>query len=209
MNVEQSAGAASLRHTLFEDIYAVLTGCTLAVFGLLMLKAAGLVTGGMAGLALLLSYLVPMSVGVLFALLNIPFLGLGGRSMGKGFVAKAVGANLLIMFLAIAAPLGFRIGEVNSLFAALVGGTLIGVGLLLLARHQVGIGGLGILALVLQKAFGWNAGRTMMIGDALILCAAAPVLNMGMQQFAYSVMSAIATAGVLIVFHKPGRYTGH
>ena len=83
------------------------------------------------------------------------------------------------------------------------------MGLLLLARHQVGIGGLGILALVLQKAFGWNAGRTMMIGDALILCASAPVLQMGAQQFAYSVVSAIATAGVLIVFHKPGRYTGH
>ena len=49
----------------------------------------------------------------------------------------------------------------------------------------------------------------MMIGDALILCASAPVLQMGAQQFAYSVVSAIATAGVLIVFHKPGRYTGH
>lgn len=209
MTVEQSVQTASLRHTLFEDIYAVLTGCILAVLGLLMLQAAGLVTGGMAGLALLLSYLLPMSVGVLFALLNIPFLGLGGRSMGKAFVVKAVAANLLIMVLAIAAPLGFRIGEVNGLFAALVGGTMIGVGLLLLARHQVGIGGLGILALVLQKAFGWNAGRTMMIGDALILCASAPVLHMGTQQFAYSVVSAVAAAGVLIVFHKPGRYTGH
>lgn len=34
------------------------------------LKAAGLVTGGIAGLALMTSYLVPLPAGVLFTLLN-------------------------------------------------------------------------------------------------------------------------------------------
>jgi uncharacterized membrane-anchored protein YitT (DUF2179 family) len=98
---------------------------------------------------------------------------------------------------------------VNDLFAAVFGGTLIGVGILLLARHHVGVGGIGILALALHKSRGWNPGRTQLAGDALILLTALPVLGMGPKQFAISVLSAVAVAGELIVFHKPGRYTGY
>ena len=92
---------------------------------------------------------------------------------------------------------------------ALFGGTLIGSGILLLARHQVGVGGLGILALALQKKRGWNAGRTQLAGDLLILAAAVPLLGPSLSLFAASVLSAAAVAGVLIVFHKPGRYMGY
>lgn len=196
-------------HSLFEDGYALLTGCSFLVLGLIFLKSAGLVTGGIAGLALLLSYFVPISPGVLFTLLNIPFFLLAGRAMGRAAMAKAVAANLLISGLALLAPLAFRVDQVNSLFAALFGGTIIGAGILLLARHHIGVGGLGILALVLQRSRGWNAGRTQLAGDALILAAALPLLGPGPKQFAMSLLSAIAAAGVLIVFHKPGRYTGY
>ena len=48
-------------------------GSSLAAFGLVLLKAAGLVTGGVAGLALILSYRTGMQVGVLFVALNAPF----------------------------------------------------------------------------------------------------------------------------------------
>ena len=35
------------------------------------------------------------------------------------------------------------------------------------------------------------------------------ILDMGPGRFATSVLSAVAVAGVLIMFHKPGRYTGY
>lgn len=187
----------------------MLTGCSFVVLGLILLKTAGLVTGGIAGLALLVSYFAPLPPGVLFTLLNIPFFLLAGRVMGREALIKAILANLLISGLALAMPLAFRLDEVNGLFAALFGGTLIGTGILLLARHHVGVGGLGILALALQKRKGWNAGRTQLIGDLLILAGALPLLALGPALFATSVLSAAAVAAVLIVFHKPGRYTGH
>lgn len=206
---KQPVAIAPRRHTLFEDVYASLTGCLFVMLGLLWLKSAGLVTGGVAGLALLISYLVPLPPGVLFTLLNIPFFLLVGRGMGRAFMIKAIAANLLISALALLVPLGFRLEEVNALFAAVFGGTLIGVGILLLARHHVGIGGIGMLALALQKSRGWNAGKTQLAADALILLLALPILNMGPAQFMVSVLSAGAVAGELIVFHKPGRYTGY
>lgn len=200
-NRKQLAAAVPARHSLFEDAYAILTGCFFTLFGLMWLKSAGLVTGGMAGLSLLISYLTPLPPGVLFALLNMPFFLLANRTMGRAAMIKAIAANLLISVFAVGAPLAFRLEEVNALFAALFGGTLIGAGILLLARHQVGLGGLGILALALERSRGWNAGRTQLVGDALILSAALPVLHMGGKAFAVSVLSAAAVAGVLIVFY--------
>lgn len=198
-----------VRHSIFEDAYAILTGCSFVVLGLILLKAAGLVTGGFAGLALLISYFLPLPPGLLFTLLNVPFFLLGGKVMGRAAVLKSIAANLLIAALAIGMPLAFRLEDVNSLFAALFGGTVIGAGILLLARHQVGVGGLGVLALALQKSRGWNAGRTQLAGDGLILAASLPLLELGPAPFAVSVLSSAAVAGVLIVFHKPGRYTGY
>ena len=198
-----------LRHSRVEDAYAYLTGCSFVVLGLIWLKAAGLVTGGVAGLALLLSYIVPAPPGLLFTLLNVPFFIVAGRQMGRDFMIRAIFANLLISGLAMVFPLGFRFEEVNAPFAAVFGGTLIGSGILMLARHHVGVGGLGIVALALQKRRGWNAGKTQLFGDALILMASLLVLDMGAGKFAISVLSAAAVSGVLIVFHKPGRYTGY
>jgi len=150
-----------------------------------------------------------LPAGVLFTLLNVPFFLLAGRAMGRAAMMKAIVANFTIAGFAVIAPFAFRLEEVNAHFAALFGGTVIGAGVLLLARHQVGVGGIGILALALQKSRGWNAGRTQLAADAFILLAALLFLDMGAQRFAISVLSAAAVAGVLIVFHKPGRYTGY
>ena len=200
---------APVRHSLLEDAYAFATGCSLIVLGLILLKSAGLVTGGVAGLALLASYFVALPAGVLFTLLNIPFFLLAGRSMGRASVIKSVIANLLISGFSLLAPSVIRLESLDGLFAALFGGTVIGVGILVLARHQVGVGGIGILALALQKSRGWNAGRTQLAFDALILSAALSILDMSAKQFAVSIASSAAVAGVLIVFHRPGRYTGY
>ena len=43
-----------LEHTLLEDFYALVTGCGLLAIGLVLMKEAGIVTAGVAGIALLL-----------------------------------------------------------------------------------------------------------------------------------------------------------
>lgn len=68
----KSAAADARRHSFFEDGFAFVTDCSFVVLGLVWLQSAGLVTGGIAGLSLLLSYLIPVPAGVLFALLTRP-----------------------------------------------------------------------------------------------------------------------------------------
>jgi uncharacterized membrane-anchored protein YitT (DUF2179 family) len=194
-------------HSVAEDAYALAIGCILLVLGLVFLKAAGLVTGGVAGIALLLSYGLPVPAGVLFTLINIPFFLFAHKVMGARFAVKSLLVNLGIAAFSAMARLSIHVVDVHPAFAALVGGTVIGLGILVLARHQAGVGGTGVITLWLQNTRGWNAGRTQIAIDVVILAISFPVISHG--QLAWSALSAAAISLILIAWHRPGRYIGH
>lgn len=196
-----------LRHSIAEDVYAFFIGCSLLVMGILCLHKAGLVTGGMAGISLLLSHFIPVSPGNLFSLINIPFLIFAIRAMSLGFAVRTMIASFGVTLAAGQIPLVLTISYIQPLFSALFAGTIIGLGILCLARHQAGVGGTGIMALWLQRARGINAGRVQVTFDAVILGASAIFLPS--DKALLSALSAVATSGVLMAFHRPGRYIGH
>jgi uncharacterized membrane-anchored protein YitT (DUF2179 family) len=196
--------AIMVRHSLIEDIYALAIGCILLVLGLVLLHAAGLVTGGIAGVALLVAYLVPLPVGVLFTLINIPFFLFAHRVMGARFAVKTMLVNAGIAATSAVSRASLHIVDVHPMFAALVGGTVIGMGILSLARHGASVGGTGVVTLWLQERRGWNAGRTQILIDLLILIAAIPVVSPA--RLGWSALSAAAISLILIAWHRPDRY---
>ncbi|WP_294391817.1 YitT family protein [uncultured Sphingomonas sp.] len=195
------------RHSKGEDVYAMIVGVALIVLGIVCLHAAGLVTGGVAGVALLLSYIFPIAPGWLFTLINLPFFLFARAAMGPGFMIKTIIVSSGVTLLSLLAPHLLRFAFIDPLFAALFGGTVIGMGILSLARHQAGVGGTGVLTLWLQKKRGWNAGRTQLGIDCCIMLVA--LLAVPPTQVLLSAVSAAAMSGVLITFHRPGRYTGY
>lgn len=194
-------------HSLLEDAYAMLTGCTLAALGLVLMKTAGITTAGVAGIALLASYHLPLGVGLLFFLLNLPFLALGLRVLGRAFLLRTTIAVILVFALASLAHASLDITWVHPAFAALAGGTASGVGILALVRHNIGVGGVNIVALWAQKRRGWNVGKLHLVLDGAILIAAAATLSL--DQWIWSMISMLAINMVLVAYHKPGRYVGH
>lgn len=197
---------ATMPHSRVEDVYALIVGCILVTLGLMLLSAANLVTGGIAGLALLLSYIVPLPAGLLFTLINIPFLAFAWRAMGPAFMLKTLIVNGGIAALSLAMRASVGIHVFNPAFAAIVGGTVIGMGILALARHGAGVGGTGILTLWLHKRHGVNAGLSQIGIDCVILLISLSLLSGA--QLGWSALSAAAISGVLIAWHRPGRYTG-
>jgi len=195
------------QHSLIEDIYALFTGTTLIAIGLVLMDVAGIVTAGVAGLALLVSYQTGLGVGPLFFLINIPFLLLGLRVLGRAFSLKTAAAIVLILAQVEVMQLATAIEAVHPAFAALAGGTVIGMGILALVRHGFGVGGANILALWAQKSRGWNVGRLGLVLDAAILLVAMTVIPPA--QLGWSFLSVVAINGILIAYHRPGRYLGH
>ena len=194
-------------HSLLEDAYALLTGSTLIALGLVLMKVAGIVTAGVAGIALLVSYTVPWPVGLLFFLINIPFFILGLRVLGRTFLLRTVIACALIFIFAYVTREATLITFVHPAFAALAGGTATGIGILAILRHNTGVGGVNIIAIWLQKTKGWNVGRLHLVLDGMILLVALTMLDL--ERVAWSALSVLAINGILVAYHRPGRYLGH
>ena len=194
-----------LSHSAFDDVYGLSLGVVFIALGLNLLKLSGFITGGIAGMALLVSYWLPLSIGLLFMLVNIPFLIFAYFSMGKAFALKTVVVNIVLGISTHFLPHFIHIDYLHPVFAALFGGTIIGLGILCLARHNASVGGTGALTLWIQKKYQINAGKSQMVLDALIFVLALTCLDASI--VALSAVSAIAMNAMLIIWHKPGRYT--
>lgn len=193
-------------HSLIEDALALSVGCIFVATGLAILHAAGLVAGGMSGAALLASQLVPLTPGVLLAILNVPFILLGYRAIGPLFALRTVLASVGIALLSIVAEDTVRLGIDSPLVAAIAGGTLLGQGILCMVRHGTGLGGFGVLAIWLNRKFGWPVGRTQILVDIVILGLSALILAPA--QLAWSALCALIMGAVVYLWHRPGIYSG-
>ena len=74
------------------------------------------------------------------------------------FTIKSLLTIIGLAAFVAAMPGWLRISGVQPAFAALFGGSLIGMGMLSLAKHRASVGGVSILALYLQDRRGWSAG---------------------------------------------------
>jgi len=197
---------APSRHTLVEDVFAILVGTAMIALGVSLFTEATLITGSTAGLALLLHYATGVGFGPLFFVINLPFYVLAVLRMGWPFTAKTVASVGLVSLFSSLFPLWLQIDAVAPLFAALVGGSLLGLGMLLLFRHKSSVGGVNILSLYLQERFGIRAGYFQLGVDLVILVSAFFVVPA--DRVLVSLLGALVLNLIIGMNHKPGRYVG-
>jgi len=185
-------------HTLVEDVFGIANGCLLLALGLHLLHMARLITGGVAGLALMLSYLLPYSPGTLFTAINLPIFALFWRRLGTPYILRTSVATVDVV------ADGLTISHISMPIAALVGGTVLGIGVLAVTRHATGVGGLAVVARWLSQWKGWRFGAICMVIDAFIVGSAFAVL--GWNRGFWSLVAALVMNAVVLVWHRPDRY---
>ncbi len=196
----------AFHHSVAEDVQGMLLATLVASLGLAVFAKGGIMIGGMAGVAFLLHYALDWNFGLVFVLVNLPFYWLSVRRMGWEFTLKtfaAVGACGLLTDLL---PRWAGYSHMAPLYSALVGGSLVGLGILFFIRHRASLGGVGILAVYLQRERGWSAGKVQMAFDAVLICVAFFVLTP--QKVLYSAVGALMLSLVLMFNHRPHRYMG-
>ncbi|PWK75700.1 YitT family protein [Aminobacter sp. AP02] len=193
-------------HRLYEDVLALLTGTMLVALGLVLYTQAGLITGSSAGLALLIQYVTGYGFGAVFFVINLPFYYLAVKRMGWPFALRTFAAVALISVLSKLTPDWIGIGQLNPLYAAIAGGGLMGMGLLVLFRHRAGLGGFNILALYLQDNYGIRAGYFQLGVDLTILIVS--LFYIDLDKVALSVVGAAVLNLIIAINHRPGRYVG-
>ena len=198
--------APTTGHSLFEDAQSLLVAPLVAAFALLLLKEGGLLTGGTVGIGFLIHYASGWPLGAVLFVINLPFYALAVRAMGRDFTVKTFIAVSLLALYTELLPQWVALQSVDRLFAAVMGGFLAGIAILMLIRHRSSLGGLGILVVHLQNTRGWRAGKVQMAADCLILAAAVFVRDP--LSVALSIVGAVALNLVIAVNHKAGRYMG-
>lgn len=196
--------AVTLPHTPAEDVLGVLTGTWLASLGLHLLYEAHAVTGGTAGLSLLITYAAALPLPVVLLLANVPFFALALWKKGLQFTVRSVIAvALLSFFTAIHAEM-IPSPDLAPVYGIVTGNLLAGTGILILFRHGSSLGGFSVLALIAQEQAGLRAGYVQMALDVLVVLAA--ILVVPWDNVLLSAMGAVILNIVLAFNHRPERY---
>ena len=192
------------RHSLLEDLMALICGATFVAFGIYLFKTHGILTGGTAGIALIVSQAFSLKFGLVFFLINLPFYHLAWTQMGFRFAANTFISITCVSLLTEHLDSVIDIASIHPVFAGVFGGLLIGMGMLVLFRHKSSMGGSGILAFYLQEKFNIRAGKFQMIVDCCVLLASYFIANITI--ILISIAGAIMLNLIIAMNHKPGRY---
>ncbi|WP_042959181.1 YitT family protein [Erwinia tasmaniensis] len=191
-------------HTHLEDVLAIFFGTLLVSFGITLLKQAGALTGGTAGIAFLMGYLGKIPFGLAFFLINLPFYWLAIGRMGMAFTLKTFSAVALVSLFTQLHPLFIHFSDLDPFYATLFGNVMMGIGFIVLFRHQASLGGINILALWLQDRYGIRAGQLQMAVDICVVLAS--LFAVSHEMLAASIAGAVVLNLIIAMNHRPGRY---
>ncbi|RZF56723.1 YitT family protein [Acinetobacter halotolerans] len=210
MNTDQNVSLVSPvtpvieQHTKIEDALAMLIGTFILSFAMVLLKQAGIMTGGTAGLSLLIHYITDIQFGILFFLINIPFYYLAYKKMGFALVLKTFIAVALLAGFTETIPHFVQLATVHPIYATVFANVLMGVSFLILFRHRSSLGGINLLVLYLQERFDIPAGKAQMGIDVAILLVSLFFVDWTL--ILISIFGAVILNSIILLNHKTSRY---
>lgn len=170
----------AFRHT--RDALLIIAGIFSAAFGFKgFLLTNKFIDGGATGISLLLSATTGTQVSIWIIIINIPFIILGYKIIGRRFAIKTI---LAISGLALCLALvDFPDVTKDNLLVAVFGGGFLGAGIGLTIRGGAVIDGTEVLAIYLSRKFGTTIGDIIIAINVLIFSAAAYFLSVEIALF--------------------------
>ncbi|EJR27789.1 hypothetical protein IIG_04816 [Bacillus cereus VD048] len=134
------------------------------------------IDGGITGISIMLSHLTGLNLGVFLFLLNLPFVFMGHKQIGKTFAFSTIFG---ILTLSILTTLFHSIPAFTDdiLLATIFGGMALGVGVGLVIRYGGALDGTEILAILVNKKIPFSVGEIVMFFNVFILGAAGFVFS--------------------------------
>lgn len=178
----------------FKDFILISLGILSATFGFKgFLLTNHFIDGGATGISLLVSAITGIPLAILIIAVNIPFVIMGYKTMGKSFAIKTALAitGLSICLATITIPDVTR----DNLLVAVFGGFFLGAGIGLAVRGGAVIDGTEVLAIYLSKKFGTTIGDIIIVINVIIFLTAAYFL--GIEVALYSMITYLAASRTL------------
>lgn len=197
-----------MRSTTREAVNAafILAGIASAAMGLKgFLFSSHFIDGGVTGISMLLAMTTPAPLALWLPVVNLPFVVLGYRQLGRAFAARSA---LAIVGLAIVlATVQFPDVTHDLLLTAVFGGVFIGAGIGLAMRGSAVLDGTEIAALLIGKRSAvLKVGDVILAFNVVLFLVAMSVL--GIEPALYSILTYVAAARTLeFILHGIEEFT--
>ncbi|WHY69139.1 YitT family protein [Neobacillus sp. SuZ13] len=156
---------------------AITIGAILMATGLeIFLVPNHVIDGGITGISIMLAHITGWKLGIFLFILNLPFVYMGYKQMGKTFAISTVyGIIVLSIFTSFFHPIPAFTDDI--LLATVFGGMILGTGVGVVIRNGGALDGTEILALLITKKVPFSVGQIIMFINIFILGAAGFVFS--------------------------------
>ena len=184
-----------VRKYLYLFIGAIIAAVGLEVF----LIPNHIIDGGVVGISIMLSAVTGLPFGVLLIVINLPFLFLGYKYIGKPF---AIATTFSIICLSFWSNIFLPVLPVTNDFflAAVFGGIITGTGVGLVIRNGGSFDGTEIVAIITDRKTVFSVGEIVMFINLFILSSAS--LIFGWDKAMYSLVAYFVISKMIDVVIK-------
>ena len=171
--IQENTKLKSLMHTIFVIIGGIIAGYSLEA----ILLPNRISDGGVTGISIMLSSVTEISLGIFIIVINIPFLFLGYKQMGKTF---AIRSSLGILSLSISTSFMHHVPTViegNPFLVIVSGGFLLGVGMGIALRNGGALDGTDVLAVLIARKTPFSTSDIIIAINVVIFSCAVSVFG--------------------------------
>ena len=179
-----------LKKFVFITAGAILMAVALEVF----LVPNDIIDGGITGISIVLSKITALPLGIFLFIINLPFLFLGYKQIGKTF---AISTLYGIVVMSVTTQLLHHVSPFTNekILAVLFGGLILGLGVGLVIRFGGSLDGTEIVAILLSKKTRIPVGQIIMIMNVFIFIIAGFVF--GWDSAMYSIFTYYMASKVM------------
>ena len=179
----------------FLSFLLITLGATLAALALeIFLVPNNIIDGGIIGISIMISYITKVKLSILTFVLNIPFLILGYKQLGKSFLIKAAYAMLVFSILIEQfKPVPELTNDI--LLATVFGGLLLGIGVGFVIKFGACLHGTEVVAILINKKTSFSVGQVVMFLNFFIYSTSG--LLFGWDRALYSILTYFITFKII------------
>lgn len=185
-------------HKNIKNIIMMTVGACLYAAGIgMFLDPNGLAPGGVTGISILLSRLIPVETGTLILLLNIPILLLGTWKFGFRFIISTIYCIIIISPMTNFFTARFGALTKDLFLAGMAGGALLAVGMGMVFRAKATTGGIDIIVKIIRtKIPHLKTNSLFLLMDAVVVSCSVLVFK-DIDKALYAGMTVIITSLVM------------
>ncbi|GAB0170239.1 YitT family protein [Lysinibacillus sp. CTST325] len=196
MNVLQTSGITPkvrkpqsknpVRKLIIRTIMVALGAFIMALGLELFLVPNHIMDGGIVGVSIITSHLLNLPLGIFIFILNLPFIFLGYKQIGKTF-ALSTGLGITVLSLTTLFLHNLNPFTQDTLLATVFGGMILGIGVGIVIRYGGSLDGTEILAILFNSKTPFSVGEIIMFCNLLIFAVAGFVFTW--EQAMYSILA--------------------